>query len=136
MRRMFWIVSAAVAVTLGLASVEWHDMALAFVALGPLWGIAAVDTLQTKHSLRRNFPLFAHMRWLAEVIRPGVQQYFVESNKEGRPFDRERRSLVYRRAKGAVDTLAFGTESRCYESGYEWINHAMRPAPALHEPSV
>lgn len=133
MRRLFWTVSAVVALILAFGSYEWHKMVLSFAVLTPFWIIAAIDSLQTKHSLQRNFPLFAHLRYLMETIRPGIQQYFVENNREGRPFDRERRSLVYRRAKKAVDTLPFGTESRCYETGYEWINHAMKPAAALHD---
>jgi glutamate synthase domain-containing protein 2 len=99
----------------------------------PLWALAVHDMLQTRHSLQRNFPVFARMRWMMEVLRPGVHLYFIESNKDGRPFDRERRSLVYQRAKGERDTLAFGTEFRVYESGYEWINHAMLPATLVHD---
>ena len=37
-------------------------------------------------------------RW--RFIRPEIRQYFVESNTEGTPFDRETRDMVYERAKG------------------------------------
>ena len=35
-----------------------------------------------------------------EFIRPEIRQYFIESNTEATPFDRETRDLVYERAKG------------------------------------
>jgi hypothetical protein len=59
------------------------------------------------------------------VDRPEMQQYFVESNSSGRPFSREQRSLVYRRAKNVTDTLPFGTEEDVYAIGYEWMNHSL-----------
>jgi glutamate synthase domain-containing protein 2 len=62
-----------------------------------------------------------------ELIRPEINQYFVESNSDGRPFSRNDRSLVYARAKGDVDTLPFGTQRDVYAVGYEWINHSLAP---------
>ena len=137
MQRLFWTANVILATLVAGASWLYPPAAWALVVLVPVWAIGLADTLQESHSLRRNFPLFAHVRWLMETLRPGVQQYFIENNKEGRPFDRERRSLVYRRAKGDVDTLSFGTESKVYEAGYEWINHAMAPIDPLEvEPRV
>ncbi len=121
-----------VAVVLAVASV-WPLALWALIAIVPMWALALKDIRQTRHTIQRNFPVFGRMRWLMEVLRPGVHQYFIESNKDGRPFDRERRSLVYQRAKGERDTLAFGTEFRVYEPGYEWINHAMLPATLVHD---
>jgi hypothetical protein len=45
-----------------------------------------------------------------ESIRPRIRQYFIESNTEGSPFDRETRDLVYERAKGIKGDEPFGTE--------------------------
>ncbi len=64
---------------------------------------------------------------MLEMIRPEIQQYFIESNTEGAPFSREQRSLVYQRSKKVLDTIPFGTQLDVYEEGYEWINHSMVP---------
>jgi glutamate synthase domain-containing protein 2 len=95
--------------------------------IAPIILLGIVDMVQTKRALRRNFPVIAHARYIFEMIRPEIQQYFVESNIDGRPFNREDRSLVYQRAKGALDTLPFGTQRDVYETGYEWISHSMVP---------
>ena len=68
-----------------------------------------------------------------ELIRPEINQYFIESNWDGMPFNRERRSVVYQRAKGQLDTIPFGTQSNVYADDYEWINHSLVPKPVLKE---
>ncbi len=95
--------------------------------VGPLLAIAFYDYFQSKHTVRRNFPLLGHFRYLFESIRPEINQYFVESNTDGMPFNRELRSLAYQRAKGDVDTLPFGTQRDVYQEGYEWVNHSLHP---------
>ncbi len=77
--------------------------------------------------MRRNFPVIGHGRYLLEQIRPEINQYFVESNSDGKPFSRNDRSVVYQRAKGELDTLPFGTQRDVYAAGYEWINHSLAP---------
>jgi glutamate synthase domain-containing protein 2 len=89
--------------------------------------------LQRKHALRRNYPVIGHGRYLLESFRPEIQQYFVETNTGGRPFSRVFRSIVYQRAKGALQTSPFGTQQDVQRVGYEWMNHSLNP---LHEPSV
>jgi glutamate synthase domain-containing protein 2 len=96
-----------------------------------LVGLGAYDMLQTRHAIRRNFPVAGRLRYLFEAIRPEMQQYFVESNTSGRPFSRQERSLVYQRAKNVTDTLPFGTEEDVYAVGYEWMNHSLC---AIHPP--
>ncbi|MEZ4282176.1 MAG: FMN-binding glutamate synthase family protein [Myxococcota bacterium] len=136
--RVIFGTTAAVAITViaGLSYVwpaAWYGMLL----VGPIVLLGIVDMLQTRQSVRRNFPVIGHARYLFEAIRPEIQQYFVENNIEGRPFNREERSLIYQRAKGAVDSLPFGTQRDVYETGYEWINHSMMPVePEDHEPRV
>lgn len=93
----------------------------------PLAVLALGDFFQSRHAIRRNFPVLGHLRYLAETIRPGVQQYFIENDYQGRPFSKEERSVVYQRAKGALDTKPFGTQHDVYEVGYEWVSHSMAP---------
>ena len=35
------------------------------------------DLTQTSHSLRRNYPILANIRFLLEEIRPEIRQYFL-----------------------------------------------------------
>lgn len=76
-------------------------------------------------NLRRNYPVLANIRYALEFIRPEIQQYFIANNVEEKPFSRERRNLIYRRAKGANDTLPFGTEQDILEEGYRSLHHSI-----------
>ena len=60
-----------------------------------------------------------------EDLRPKVYQYFIESDLNGRPFNRLKRSIVYQRAKKVMDTNPFGTQLNVYEEGYEWLSHSI-----------
>lgn len=90
------------------------------------------DLIQRKHTLLRIYPVIGHFRYLFESIRPEIQQYFVESDTNGQPVNREFRSLVYQRAKGQRDTRPFGTLFDVYRNGYEWVNHSLAPT-VVHE---
>ncbi|KAF1700173.1 FMN-binding glutamate synthase family protein [Pseudoxanthomonas suwonensis] len=94
---------------------------LALVAIGT-W-----DLLQTRSTLRRNYPLLAHFRYGLESIGPEIRQYFVEADTDRAPFSRQQRALVYRRAKNVMDVLPFGTLQDAYAGDYEWINHSLAP---------
>ncbi|MCB9062175.1 MAG: FMN-binding glutamate synthase family protein [Halobacteriovoraceae bacterium] len=83
------------------------------------------DSLQTKQTIKRNFPVLGNFRYWLESIRPEIQQYFVENNIDGRPFNREQRSVIYQRAKKNLDTLPFGTQKDQYKAGHEWVNHSL-----------
>jgi glutamate synthase domain-containing protein 2 len=121
--------------------------ALLTVAIVGAWGwwipaavvavVAAVgiyDLVQRKHSVLRNYPILGHMRFLLEALRPEIQQYFIEPNFDGRPFDRDVRSLIYERAKGTAAEMAFGTERDIDEVGYEYLVHSARPVDPPDEP--
>ena len=83
------------------------------------------DIKQTSHSLWRNYPIIGRFRWLLEELRPPIRQYFVESDIDGVPFNRQTRGLVYRRSKNMVNTIPFGTKEDVYRAGYEWIGHSL-----------
>jgi glutamate synthase domain-containing protein 2 len=85
------------------------------------------DISQNSQAIRRNFPVVGNFRYLFEEIRPEINQYFVESNTDGRPFSREQRSIVYQRAKKQTDTTPFGTQHNVYADGYEFLTHSMYP---------
>ncbi len=97
------------------------------VILGPIILLGLMDIFQSRHSIRRNFPVIGHFRYIFEAIRPEINQYFVESNSDGVPFSREQRSIVYQRSKKQLDTLPFGTQKNVEEAGYEWVTHSLAP---------
>jgi len=100
------------------------ELALLFMFLT---GLGLRDTLQSRHSVLRNYPVIGHLRFLLEFIRPEMRQYFIEGDNEAAPFSRQQRSLVYQRAKGDADKRPFGTQMDVGAVGYEWINHSMQP---------
>ena len=91
------------------------------------------DLLQTKHSILRSYPFAAHFRWLAESIRPELQQYFVESDTSGRPFDRKVRTLIYQRSKGQESDSPFGSQLDLDIPGSEFFAHAIASKEPLAE---
>ncbi|MEC3909030.1 FMN-binding glutamate synthase family protein [Sphingobium sp. CR2-8] len=94
----------------------------------PLLVLALIDLSQTRHSLRRNYPASARVRWFFEWLRPFLRAYIVESDLDGRPFSHDERALVYARAKGDVSTHPFGTELDVYSEEYEWLAHSIAPS--------
>jgi glutamate synthase domain-containing protein 2 len=103
----------------------WPPALWSFLLFGPVFLVGVYDLVQTKHSIVRNFPVFGHLRFLMEDLRPKVYQYFIESDTNGKPFNRQSRSVIYQRAKKVDDTSPFGTELDVYENGYEWLNHSI-----------
>jgi glutamate synthase domain-containing protein 2 len=103
----------------------WHPAVWSLVIFVPIFALGIYDMLQTEHTITRNFPVFGHLRFLLEDIRPEIYQYFIESDTNGTPFNRQNRSVVYQRAKKVDDTRPFGTELNVYDDGYEWLNHSI-----------
>ncbi|KZM47751.1 glutamate synthase [Labrenzia sp. OB1] len=104
-----------------------------FLVFAALSVIGVLDLRQNAHAVLRNYPVTGHFRYLFEAIRPELRQYFFESNQDGKPFSRERRSMVYDRAKNIEDVLPFGTEQDVYDGSYSWVNHSICPKPVSHE---
>ena len=98
------------------------------VLSGTLTIFGVVDLMQTRNTLRRNFPISAHIRTFFEYFRPMLRQYVVESDMEEVPFSHMQREIVYQRAKNILDKRPFGTELDLYADNYEWINHSLAPA--------
>ena len=104
------------------------------VPFAALSALGTMDLIQTRHAVLRNYPLTAHIRFILEEIRPEIRQYFLESEKDGTPFSRDKRAIVYQRAKQALDKRPFGTQNDVYASGYEWLHHSIAPRPVVTEP--
>src|SRR5699024_6794068 len=101
-------------------------VAAAASALG-LRALAAWDLAQRKHSILRNYPVAGHARFLMESIRPEIQQYCIESNRDVRPFKQGYPNHNQERPKGTGSEHAFGTERDVNRPGYEALMHSNRP---------
>ena len=124
-------------VALGVTGLAFRSSPWWWIPAVPLLlvaGLGCWDLLQRKHSVLRNYPVLGHLRFLLEALRPELQQYFVERNFDGRPYDRDIRSIVYQRAKGTDAEEPFGTELDVYADGYESFVHSMAPVPQPEEP--
>ena len=62
------LVAATILLGLLLPVNPWLVWFLAPVVV--LLGVGLWDSVQTKHSLRRNYPVIAHTRWFFEGLRP------------------------------------------------------------------
>lgn len=129
-----WVAMAGVVVVAVLAATLnvhwlWAELVLVPAVIVGLW-----DLVQTRHSILRNFPILGHFRFLLEGVGAELHQYLVESNTDGRPFDRDTRSLIYRRAKSVADKKPFGTELDVYAEGYTWLAHSITPRPVTADP--
>lgn len=116
--------AVAGSVTAVLVSPWWWAAACPLLVLAL---VAVHDLVQRRHSVLRNYPLLGHLRFALEALRPELQQYFIERNFDGRPFDRDTRSIVYERAKGTDAEEPFGTELDLYRTGSEFLTPSMAP---------
>ena len=115
----------AVLMTVFPGQIWWLLPAAGLFAASVLLGLR--DLTQTRHAVLRNYPVAAHLRFLLESIRPEMRQYFFEGDKDGMPFARDKRALVYQRAKCDFDKRPFGTQYDVYEEQYEWLHHSIAP---------
>lgn len=124
-RRWFYIVSLLLLALVAVAAWFRPSAAWSLVVIAPLVAVGLHDSLQPRHTVLRNFPLLGHIRYGLELIRPEIQQYFIENNIDAFPIEREFRSLVYQRAKGDLETVPYGTQRDVYRVGYEWASHSV-----------
>ncbi|WP_428331242.1 FMN-binding glutamate synthase family protein [Mucilaginibacter sp.] len=125
MRKLFIISTVIILALLVGWSFLWRPAVWSFLIFGPIFIVGIYDLFQKKHSIVRNFPVFGHLRFVMEDLRPKIYQYFIESDVDGTPFNRQNRSVIYQRAKMVDDTRPFGTELDVYQNGYEWLNHSI-----------
>ena len=118
------LVSGGALLTAGLGLLATPGWFAAAAPLGLLTALGITDLMQRRRSLRRNYPLLAHLRFALESIGPEIRQYFIEADTDERPFSREQRAVVYQRAKGSLDKRPFGTLLDPYAAGYEWMGHS------------
>jgi len=127
-RQLFAFISAMMVLgVLALAYFVHPDWLLLFIGVVPVVYMGIADIVQRRQSIRINFPVLGRLRYVFEDLRPKIQQYFVESDTDGSPINRNDRSVIYQRAKKQVDTTPFGTQLNVYAEGYEWTTHSIAP---------
>ncbi len=123
----FWVISAIIIVYMP------NVVSIIFFSISSiLFGFTLYDIFQHKHSLLRNYPLIARLRWTFESERDKIKQYFIESDLDGTPINREKRSIIYQRSKQQIETIPFGTQHNVYEKGYEFVKHSLFPKDHHH----
>src|ERR1700749_3218829 len=130
------ICSVVTVLLLGIGIVDHKVLGLVVIPIvifGALTLLGIRDLTQKGHAVLRNYPISAHLRFLLEEIRPEMRQYFFESEKDGMPFSRDTRALVYQRAKMVLDKRPFGTQEDVYREGYEWMHHSVSPKVGASE---
>ena len=128
MQKIFFGVSITLSISwlllYALNNSIWFPLALVNLAYTL---IGLYDIYLSPHTLNRLYPVAAYLRYGLEHIRPEIQQYFIASNTNESPFNREMRTLVYARAKGQRDTIPFGTQRNILEPGFYSLPHSLAP---------
>lgn len=110
---------------------QWVAMAFALglvVLLVSLAWMYWVDVRQTRHSLRRNYPVIARGRYMLEHLGTFLRQYLFAQDREELPFNRAQRSWVYRAAKNIDSTVAFGSTLPLNQPGdFVFLNALIPP---------
>jgi len=115
----------------------WGWWLAGLLVFGGLTALGLRDLFHPHHAVLRNYPIAAHLRFFFEGIRPEMRQYFFEDEKHGTPFSRDRRAIVYQRAKRQLDKRPFGTQFEVYAEGHEWLHHSLAAKhPAAEAPRL
>ena len=93
-----------------------------------------VDVTQTKHAIRRNYPVIGRFRYFFEHLGEFFRQYFFAMDREELPFNRAQRSWCYRAAKNVDNTTAFGSTRDLRVPGTVMFVNC--PYPTLDEDAV
>lgn len=125
MRKAFIVTSITLLAIVAILSYINLKFLLLLLIIVPLVLLGLYDMYQSKHSIRNNFPLLGRMRYLLEELGPEMRQYFIETDTDGKPFNRLQRGMIYQRSKNVSSNKPFGTQLDVYDVGYEWINHSM-----------
>lgn len=80
-----------------------------------------------KHTIKHNYPVVGHIRYLLERIGPELRQYIVANNREELPFNRSQRAWIYASSKKENNYSGFGTDQDIYAAGHVFIKPAVFP---------
>jgi glutamate synthase domain-containing protein 2 len=130
----FITASAISLLTIGAIGWFWSPFWWLFIIALPIVIIGILDMIQTQNTIIRNFPFLGHFRYLLMSISPEIRQYFVESNTDGQPFNKNQRDFVNKRSERQAETHPFGTELDVYAEQYEWVPHSIYAQDVMERP--
>lgn len=123
---------------------SWMFAVLAFLAVLFIFAVGTgilvviylyiMDVTQTRHAIRRNYPVIGRFRYFFEHLGGFFRQYFFAMDREELPFNRAERSWVYRAAKNLDSTIAFGSTRDLRPAGTVYFVNC--PYPTLGEDAV
>jgi len=86
------------------------------------------DSLQTRQTIRRNYPVIGRFRYFFEHLGEFFRQYLFALDREELPFNRAQRAWVYRAAKNIDSTVAFGSTHPLNQPGdFIFLNGLLPP---------
>lgn len=133
MRHLFYLFAPIVLISVGVIGYFYPGWYYSYIVLVPLTFIGFMNRFQKSHAILRNFPIIGYFRYFFEAISPEIQQYFIERSTDGKPYSRNHRALVYRRAKNVNDTHPFGTQLDIWTDEYEAIRHSIYAIPPFED---
>jgi len=104
-------------------------LVVAVVVIAAVW---VVDRNQTANAVLRNFPVIGHFRYGFLRLGEFFRQYLFSSDREELPFNRAQRVWVYRAAKNAENTNAFGSTRDLRGEGVPFFVNAAFPSLGDH----
>jgi hypothetical protein len=108
-------------------SFYFHFLTVAMLFLNVINGFYLF--VQKRHTLLRNFGVLAQARYFLESIGPEMRQYLFASDTEERPFNRQERAEVYRKAYNVDSASSFGSQNE-FDAHELKIRHSMFPIHA------
>ena len=93
-----------------------------------------IDITQTRHAIRRNYPVIGRFRYAFEHMGEFFRQYFFAMDREELPFNRAQRSWAYRASKNLDNTVGFGSTRDLRPAGSVLFVNC--PFPTLGEDAV
>ncbi|MGB8636019.1 MAG: FMN-binding glutamate synthase family protein [Rhodanobacteraceae bacterium] len=123
-RIFFYILSVLALIGVAVAAPFWPHALYYLILIVPLIGLGFYD-IASRHNVLTNYPIIGHLRYMLEFISPEIRQYFLESDKSGRPYNRQQRNLVYERGRGEEGVHPFGTEFDPEQAGYNFALHGI-----------
>ncbi len=102
-------------------SVIWQvvDIMSALFIVGIGCGVIAIavlfviDSTQTKHAVRRNYPVIGRFRYLFESLGEYFRQYFFAMDREELPFNRAQRAWVIARQRASTRRSPLARRATC-----------------------
>jgi glutamate synthase domain-containing protein 2 len=130
-RTIFIILASILTVLLTTVIIYSPDQRVLAIGLLLFLCVGWYDVVQPYDNILRDYPIVGHMRYILRGIAPELQQYFIETNTSGEPFNKNTIQLIKSRGENKEIYHPFGTEQNFYKEGLAWVSHSLFPAKKL-----